>query len=181
MEGEGEREVITPPNNFPEAAQRSTEHPLAHFSPTSTISSPLPEERATRDAPESPRPVEAPAPILPLEGYRDTGFNAGKDARQAFESFLEPSTATQDDINAPPAVFASAPLSMRCMVCNASPTVGTRPTVTMCGHLFCSEYVLEIPVSTAARLTPLQVHRTARNVNLQMSCVQERPLAVLFI
>jgi len=141
----GEREVITPSDNHPEAARQSTEHSSSHLSPASTASSPLPEQRATWDSPEPQGPVE---------------------------SFLGPPAVIQDGVNVPPAATPSTPLSLQCRVCGASPTVGTRPTVTMCGHLFCSKYVSEIPGSTAIRLTQHQVYHTARNVDLQLSCVQ---------
>ena len=142
---EGKREVITQSDDLTEVALQSTEHSPAYFSPASTLSSPLPEERATWGGPEPQGP---------------------------FESFLGPLTVIQDDVDVPPAVTASTPLSLQCMLCNASPTVGMRPTVTTCGHLFCSEYVLEIPGSAAVRLIPQQVYHTARNVDLQLPCVQ---------
>lgn len=66
-------------------------------------------------------------------------------------------------------------------MCNAPPTVVTRPTVTVCGHLFCYEYVLRIPRITTAGLTLHQVHYTMRDDNFQMSLLRQRPLAVLFI
>ena len=120
-------------------------------------------------------------PTPPLEGHQGTNLDAGKSARQARESFLEPPTGTQGDINVPPAVTASTPLSLQCRMCNASPTVGTRPTVTVCGHLFCSEYVLRISGSAAAELTPNQVHHTTCNVDFQMSCVRQRPVVISLV
>ena len=139
---------------------------------------PIPEERATWGGPDPPGPVETPAPTLPPEGYRGTDLNTGKDARQTSENFLERSISIQDDVGT---VTASTPLSMLCRVCNASPTVGTRPTITTCGHLFCSEYVLKISSSATAELTLRQVYYPACNVDLQMPCVQWCPLVVLLI
>ena len=109
----------------------------------------------TRDSPYPPSPPETPESILSSEEYQDTNLNVRKDAQQAFESFPGPPTTIQSDVdvNVPLTVTASTPLSLQCMMCNASPTVGSRPTVTMCGHLFCSVYVSRILGTTVAGLT----------------------------
>ena len=122
-----------------------------------------------------------PGPVLPPEGYPATDLDVGNGVQRASGSLLQPSTAAKYKIKATPAVNTSTPLSLQCMVCNAAPTVGTRPTVTMCGHIFCSEYVPGISGSVAVRLTPQQVYHTARNVDPQLSCVRQRPVAVLLI
>jgi len=57
------------------------------------------------------------------------------------ESSLGPPTVIQDDVSVPPAVAASVSLSRQCRACGAAPAVGMQPAVTMCSHLFCSEYV----------------------------------------
>jgi len=101
----------------------------------------------TPDGPDSPSPAGTPVPVLPQDGYQCTDLNGGKDFQQTFESFPEPPTSVQGDVDVPPAVTASTPLSLRCRMCDAPPTVGAQPTVTMCGHLFCSEYVLRIPAA----------------------------------
>jgi len=59
--------------------------------------------------------------------------------------------------------------------------VTTRPTVTTCGHLFCSEYVLRLLSGVTRRLTPRQVHNATRSIRGQMSRVQQFPIVVLFI
>jgi hypothetical protein len=169
-------------NDIPEATEKHPDHSPAYLPPVSIISSPHPEERATQDDPDPPSPSESPVPAPQQEVYRVPYSNAGTGVRYAFENLTEPQTTTQGKANIPPTVTASTPLSLRCRMCNAPPTVGARPTVTMCGHLFCSEYVLRIFRNVAAtRLTLCQVYNTTCDINSQMSCVRQRPVVVLFI
>ena len=88
------------------------------------------------------------------DGYHGTTLDVGKDVPQEFESCLELSTGIRDSIDMAPAATASAPLSPQCGVCNAPPIVGSRPTATMCGHIFCSEYVSKILGVAVTGLTP---------------------------
>ena len=166
-------------NDVPEATEKSAEHSPAYFSPT--IGSPRSGERAIPDGPDPPTPSETPVPVLPQEQREDTHLDVGKYLQQTFESLPEPSVTTQSDVDVPPAVTASTPLSLLCRICGAPPTVGTRPTATVCGHLFCSEYVLRILGSAAARFTLHQVHHAICDVDLQVSCVQQRSLVILSV
>ena len=84
-------------------------------------------------------PPEAPVPILRPEGHQDANSNVGRDVQQVSESSPEPPTTS--DANVLSAATVSTPLSLQCRMCNASPTVGSRPVAAMCGHIFCSEYV----------------------------------------
>lgn len=91
-------------------------------------------------------PIETYLPVLRQGGDQDSELNRGEGVQQTPESPLELFTSLAD-VHVTPAVIDSTPLSLQCRICDAPPTVGTRPTVTMCGHLFCSEYVLRIPAT----------------------------------
>ena len=119
--------------------QQPTKHLPMNFSPPSNSSS-RSEERATQGGAHPPGLIEITAPIFPPDGCQDTSSNGGKDLQQAFESFSEPPVTIQNDVNMP-LVAPLTPLPLQCRICNASPTVGSRPTATVCGHLFCYEYV----------------------------------------
>jgi len=108
----------------------------------------------TPDGPDPTSPAETPMPVLPQDGYQCTDLNGGKDLQQTSESFPEPPTTVQRNVNVPPAVTAPAPPFLQCRMCDAPPTVGAQPTVTMCGHMFCSEYVLRIIAKRAFGLLP---------------------------
>ena len=152
---EGGEDDIAPPKNPPEAGKHPTEHPSVYFSPPSNVSLPGPsEERATWGSPYVPGSVGTSGPTLPPEGYRDPSLNAGRGAQQELESSFEPRAAARGDGNVQLAVTLSTPLSLKCRICNASPTAGSRPTATVCGHIFCSEYVPKIPSGAATGLTP---------------------------
>jgi hypothetical protein len=172
---QGEADTFS--DDIPEATEGYAEHSPAYFAPASIVSSPHSQEMATRDDFNPPSPGEFPVPAPPQEVYQATCSNAGTGVRYAFENLAE----SQAEINTPPAVTASTPLSLQCRMCNAPPTITMRPTVTMCGHIFCSEYVLRIFRGAGARLTLHQVHNTTCDVNPQLSCVRQRSPVVLFI
>ena len=177
---EGVKDVAAFSKDIPEAAETSPDHTTAYLSPTSTLSSPNSGERVTLGNPNPPSPAEPPVSVPPPEGHHITNVGAG--TQDTSRSSIGPPTTSKDEVNAPPtAVTSSTSLSLRCRMCNAPPTVVTRPTVTVCGHLFCYEYVLRIPRITTAGLTLHQVHYTMRDDNFQMSLLRQRPLAVLFI
>lgn len=136
---EGEKKIAAPMKDTPGTAERSSEHPPAYFSPTSTLSSLSPREHATQEIPGPPIPA-GPLVITPLlEWHQVTYSNVEAGIQNTFEGPVEPQTRSLDEGNVSPSVTASTTLSLRCRICNAPPTVVTRPTVTMCGHLFCSE------------------------------------------
>jgi len=110
----------------------------------STASYPYLGESAIQDG---SGPVEPHAPVLRQGRYQGVESNTGEGVQQTHESPLEPSTTSQTDVHVAQAVTDSTPLSLQCKMCDAPPTVGTRPTVTTCGHLFCSEYVSRIPTA----------------------------------
>ena len=87
------------------------------------------------------RRVETPRPILSPGGNEGIGLTGGQDVQQPSESFTEPLTMIQGNAGVPVGTAPPPPTSLhlRCRMCNAPPTVATRPTVTTCGHLFCSE------------------------------------------
>jgi len=133
-------------NDIPDGDEKSAEHSSAHSSPASTASYPHLGEPATQDSPD---PVETYVPVLGQEEYQGAELNTGEGDQQPHESPLEPPTTFQTDVRATPTVTASTPLSLQCRMCDAPPTIGTRPTVTMCGHLFCSECITRHVVSTS--------------------------------
>ena len=139
-------------DNLPKVGHQLTAHSPAYYSAPSNASSPHSEERATWD---SPRVPETPAPVLPLETYQDTGSDAESDIWQReFEDSLKLPTTTRGDVNTQPATTTSMPLSLKCRMCNASPTVDSRPTATMCGHIFCSGCVSRLPdIATAGLIS----------------------------
>ena len=168
---EGEEDVGAPSNNLPSPGEQSTKPSSVYFSPPSTVSSPSSEEGATWGNLSPLGSVETPVPVLPPRGRQDTSLNvAGRDVQQEFENYIEP-----------PAPTASTPLSLQCRMCGAFPTVSSRPTATMCGHIFCSECVSKASGIGAAGLTLHQVHHTTRHVDFQMSCVRRCPLVILFV
>ena len=136
----GEATILS--NDIPGPDGESAELPPAYFSPTSATNSPHLGELTTQG---SPGPVETHVPVLPREGYHSSKLDAGKSIEQTHEGPLELLTTIQGGADAMPATTSSEPLSLQCRMCDAPPTVSSRPTVTTCGHLFCSEYVLRIP------------------------------------
>ena len=130
------------PNGVPDADEGFAERSPAYSPSTSTASYSHPGEPAIQDSPD---PVETYVPVLRQEGHQGIELNTGGDVQHIHKSPLELPTTSQTDVHATPAVTASTPLSLQCRMCDAPPTVGTRPTATTCGHLFCSEYVSRIP------------------------------------
>jgi hypothetical protein len=115
-----------------------------YFSPKSAASYPRLGESAIQDGSD---PVENYVPALRWGGYQGAELSTGEGVQQTHESPPVPPTISQTEVYVTPAVTASTPLSLQCRMCDAPPTVGTQPTVTMCGHLFCSEYVPRIPAA----------------------------------
>lgn len=132
------------------------------------------------------RPTEPPVgtrvPNLLPDGRQGVDSAAEQNAGKQSEAPLESSPLTQGDVDTQPKTVPPT-LSLHCRMCDAPPAVTTQPTITTCGHLFCSEYVSRILCSVVLRLTltPRQVHNTARSVYVQMSRVQQLPLVVLFV
>lgn len=135
------KEATTLPNHIPDADEKSPEHFPAYFSPTSTTSFPNTEEPVIQG---SSGPVENLVPVPSRERDQSVELDTGNGEQQTNESLLDPPATAQSGVQVTPTVAASTPLSLQCRMCDAPPTIGTRPTVTMCGHLFCSEYVLRI-------------------------------------
>ena len=158
------KEATVLSNDILDADEKSTGRSPVYFSPTSDVDSPHLGEPTTQG---SSGPVETYAPVLPREGYQSSELDAGENVKQTHEGLLELPTTIQDGVDMTPAVTASSPLSLQCRMCDAPPTVGSRPMVTMCGHLFCSEYVLRIPPpwtsgSPCARCITRHVMSTSR-------------------
>ena len=140
--GRGE-EAVKFSEEIPAAAEKTIERSPTYFSSTSTLGSPHLEESATQGSPRLPDPTETSVILLRREGYQGVNPDAGRGAQQTFGSPPEPHTVNQGNVDTLPAVTASTPLPLRCRACDAPQTVGTRPTATVCGHLFCSGYALK--------------------------------------
>jgi hypothetical protein len=105
------------------------------------------------------------------------------DVRKQPELPIESLPSTQGGGNMQPKTESptASVLSLHCRMCEAPPTVTTQPTVTTCGHLFCSEYVLRMLGGATRGLTPRQVHNSTRSIHFQMPRVQQRCLVVLLV
>jgi len=108
-------------------------------------------ERRERSSPRGYTTIDGTLAYIFFASTEERVTCGGPEPPGPVESSLGPPTVIQDDVTVPPAVTASTPLSLQCRICG-TPAVGTQPAVTMCGHLFYSEYVLKIPRSTAVRL-----------------------------
>jgi len=140
------KEAVVLSNNIPDADEKSTGQSPAYSSPTSEIIYPLLEESTKQ---WSPGPVETYVPDLPRERYQGSESDTEEFIEQAHEDLLEPPATIRGGACATSAMTALTPLSLQCRVCDALPTVGSRPTVTMCGHLFCSECITRHVMSTS--------------------------------
>ncbi|KAF9788544.1 hypothetical protein BJ322DRAFT_1106523 [Thelephora terrestris] len=138
----GEEGANPSPKNIPEEAEESVKTSPAHS--TSTVGSSESGEYTLHDLLHTPSPAEAPALTLPQEGHQVIPSSAGMSVQGAFGS----SATTPGEVSAPPAVTTSSPLSFRCRMCDAPPTVCMRPTATMCGHVFCYECITQHVTST---------------------------------
>lgn len=117
--------------------ERSTVHPLdSTFTPP-----PVMEERVTRDR-YSPRTCVG-THVSHLESGSQGTDSVGGNARKQSEISIGPSLLTFGDVDMQPKTASPTTdiLSLHCRMCNEPPRVTTQPTVTTCGHLFCSEYV----------------------------------------
>ena len=159
------KEPATLSYDIHDADEKSAEQSPAYFSPTSEASSPLLGESTTQ---HSSGLLETCVPASPRERYQSSESDAEEGVEQTHEDLLEPPNTVQGGVHAMPAITASTPLSLQCMVCGAPPTVGSRPTVTLCGHLFCSRYVLR---TIAARKPGSQCTRCiTRHVMASSEC-----------
>ena len=150
-----------------------------HLEPTFT--SPRVEERVTRESCSARTCVQTHASNL---GSGSQGIGSvAENSRKQFEISIEPSPSTHDgvDTQSKTASPTADILSLRCRMCEEPPKVTTQPTVTTCGHLFCSEYVPRRLCGVILGLTPSQVHNATRSIHVQMPRVQQFPLVVLFI
>ena len=147
-----EKEVTAFSNYTPEKAERSTGHTPAY--PTPTVSPSGSGEHTMQDSPRLPSPVESSASVLPQEGHQVIHPSAGMDSHGTSGGLADSLTTTYDAVSAPPAATTSAALSLQCRICDSPPTIDMRPTATMCGHIFCYEYVSRILSNPTARTHP---------------------------
>jgi len=141
---EEEKEVAAFSNYTPEEAEQSSRHSPAYL-PTPTVSTSGSGEHTMQDSPHLPSPVESAASVLPQEGHQVIISSAEMDVQDTSGSLTDSLTTT---VGAPPAVTTSAPLSFKCRMCDAPPTIDMRPTATMCGHIFCHECITQRVMTT---------------------------------
>ena len=141
-------------NDTQEATEKFTEHSSLYLPPISSVSFPSAGKRPTQDVTGLPSPVGPPMPVLSREDHQVSHPDTATDLQHTPRSTAEPPIATQGEAGVPLEVTGiSAPLLIQCMMCGAPPTTGTQPTVSMCGHLFCYEYVLSVLYDVVERLT----------------------------
>ena len=93
-------------------------------------------------------------PVLFREDHQVSHPDKATDLQHTPRNAAEPPIATQGEVDVPLEVTGvSAPLLIQCRMCGAPPATGTQPTVSMCGHLFCYEYVLSALHNVVNRLT----------------------------
>lgn len=126
-------------NDTTEVAERSATNSPMYFSAASTMSSPGPGRHSTN----TPNSARSPTRDLPQEGYRDTYLTTTVGKPTASTGLVDSPALTQGETCAPSAPIAPASLSLQCRMCDAPPNVGTRPTATMCGHIFCYECIIQ--------------------------------------
>ena len=144
-EGDAQEQPGGPPepsNDISYGDERSIGHPPVYLSPTSSASSPHFGGLASEG---SSGHFETNSPMLRQEADRGVEPDVEHDTLERVGSLLEPPTIHEGRVHAAQAIAAPTLLSLQCRMCGAPPTTNTRPTATICGHLFCSEYVLRIP------------------------------------
>ena len=131
--------------DIPGLTEQPTEYPPERSPVTPKVYSSGLGEQAGWGGPDPLDAAETFGPFLP-GGWEGADVNMGQGTQKLPETFAEPLTTVQYNVDVPAQTAPSLPiLSLQCRICDAPPTVATRPTVTVCGHLFCSEYVLRIP------------------------------------
>ena len=144
VEGDAQEQLggpLEPSNDISDDDERSISHPPVYLSPTSSASSPRLGGLTMED---SSGHFETNSPVLRQEGDLSVDLDVENDTWERLGSLLEPPTIIEGRAHVAQAMTAPT-LFLQCRVCGAPPTTNTGPTVTMCGHLFCSEYVLRIP------------------------------------
>lgn len=153
------------PSSSMEVVQRPVEQPPGFHPSRSTTVPPHMGERTTQDNRVSCPPVGTRVPTLSTaerQGVGPLAENAWGQSGIPIKSspLIQGSVNTQPKMELPTASV----LSVCCRTCEAPPTVTTQPTVTTCGHLFCSECVPRTLGSTTCGLTPRQVHNATRGI-----------------
>lgn len=130
--------------------ERSTVHPLESiFTPPRVM-----EEQVTREG-YGPRTCVG-THVSHLESGSQGIDSVAENARKQSEISTGPSLLTFGDVDMQPKTASPTTdiLSLHCRMCKEPPRVTTQPTVTTCGHLFCSEYVPRRRGGVIRGLTP---------------------------
>jgi len=128
-----------------DVVDRPVEHPPEHHLPRRIITPPHVGERMTQEN-RDPRPyVGTPVANIPVGGCQGTD-SVVESAGQQSGTPIESSPSAQASVNAQHKTVSPTTgiLPLHCRICETPPMITTRPTVTTCGHLFCSEYVPSI-------------------------------------
>lgn len=143
-----EKDVGASSDGIPEVVGKSTEKTPAHLSWIPSISSPG-RERAMQDSPHTPSLGETPVAVPPQEGYRPLRSSAGVGIQYAPGNLVNSPRTTRGNVAILPTTTTPTSLSLQCRMCDAPPTVDTRPTITTCGHLFCYGCITRYVVSNS--------------------------------
>lgn len=138
-----EEGISTISNNTTEVAETYAGNSPPYFSPASTMSSPGPGQPVMWGSPNTPSSVKSPTRDLPQEEHRDAYLTTAVSIPTASGGLVDSPALTQGEVCASSALIAAASLSLQCRMCDAPPNVGTRPTATMCGHIFCYECIVQ--------------------------------------
>jgi len=129
---------------------RSAGQPPEDHPSTSTVTHPYVGERVTWGDRDLRPSVGARVPNLQVGGCQGVDPMAENAGRRS-EIPTGPPPSTQGGANTQPKTESPTtnihPLC--CRMCEAPPTVTTQPTVTTCGHLFCSECITQHVVSAS--------------------------------
>ena len=131
-------------DGIPRVVGKSAETTVAYLSWVSTVGSPGHFERTMQDSPHTPGPGGSTAAVRPQEGYRSPRSGAGTGIKYTPGNLASSPTTTRGEVVILPTMTPPTSLSPQCRMCDAPPTIDTRPTVTTCGHLFCYGYALRI-------------------------------------
>jgi len=138
------------PSSSKDVVERSAERPPEYHTSTSTVTPPHVGERMTQENRDPHPSARVLVPTLSAGGRQNIDSvveSAGTRSRIP----TGPSASTLAGINTQPrmALPTTGVLSLDCRVCEAPPMITTKPTVTTCGHLFCSECITKHVVSTS--------------------------------
>jgi len=120
------------------------------YPPSTSVTPPHEVERVTQGN-HAPHPSVGTCALSLSVAERQEINSQGVNAGTRPEAPIQSSLSTHGDVNVRSESKSPATniLSLHCRMCDAPPTATTQPTVTTCGHLFCSECITGHVVSTS--------------------------------